>query len=246
MSDEAGTGPVDDAGEPWVRRTPVVGQRVPGIEEAQESTYVDKGAGRTSWYVPVLVGVAIGLVVTAIFAAVVVSTDSGGSSKEAEVGPGATATSSTTRKTTTTTSEDWWKRTTTTTAPAASSGTTPNTTAPPTFAAAVVPATPRATTDPAAPPYAQVPLPQGVSATLTNCAWQPTNGGQYEAAGTVTNGAATNHGWTLTMHWLQNAREIAQQTTVVPLTAGQSAPWSVTLAAPNPPADPFSCALTAA
>jgi hypothetical protein len=48
------------------------------------------------------------------------------------------------------------------------------------------------------------------------------------------------------MHWLQNGREIAQQSAVVGVTAGQSAPWNLTLGAPNPPADPFSCSLTAA
>jgi hypothetical protein len=229
-----------DEGEPWVRGAPTVVQRVPGIDEAQDTTYVEGARKRRSWYVPVLLGVAIGLIVTAVFAAVVVSADSSGSPKQAEVGSAVTASSSTTStsiSTTTTTTA------TTTTAPLGAA--TPTTTAPPKLAAAVVPPTPRATSNPAAPPFVTVPLPAGIGSTLTRCTWQPTNGGRYEAAGTMTNGS-TNHAWTLTIHWLQNGREIGQQSTLVGLTAGQSLPWSLTLGAPNPPADPFSCALTAA
>lgn len=244
--DKERTEPVDETGEPWVTGAPTVAQRVPGIDEAQETTYVDpEHPGRSSWWRAALIGTGIGLVATAIFAAVMVSSDSDAGSDETVIGAGATASSSTTRSTTATTSVEWWRRATSTTV---SPPATTSTTAPPpsALAAAVTPATPRATASPALAPYTKVPLPNGVSATMTTCAWQPTNGGQYEAGGTVTNGPSTNHGWTLTIHWLQNDREIATQSAVVPLTAGQSAPWNLTLSAPAAPADPFSCALTAA
>jgi len=48
------------------------------------------------------------------------------------------------------------------------------------------------------------------------------------------------------MHWLQNGREIGQQSGVVEIGAGQSAPWSLAASAPVPPADPFACALSVA
>jgi hypothetical protein len=88
-------------------------------------------------------------------------------------------------------------------------------------------------------------LPDGVTGTLTACAWDPVGGGRYLASGTITNSPSTNKPWTLTMHWLQNRREIATQSTIVALGAGESKPWTITLAAPTPPADPFACSLSA-
>jgi hypothetical protein len=91
-----------------------------------------------------------------------------------------------------------------------------------------------------------VPLPAGVGATLTGCSWQPTGSGQYEASGTLTNGPNTAHGWTITIHWLQAGREVGQQRAVVDPGPGAAKPWSLSLGAPTPPADPFSCALSVA
>ncbi len=142
MDNEAPSGPVDESGEPWVSDTSAGAQRVPGIDEAQEAMYVDPQ--QSDWRRPVLIGVAIGFAVTGIFAAIVLSPDSGGTSKETDVDVGISATSTTTRETTTTTTADWWTRgtSTTTAPPAAPAATTPSTTtsagAP---AAAVTPAT---------------------------------------------------------------------------------------------------------
>jgi hypothetical protein len=87
-------------------------------------------------------------------------------------------------------------------------------------------------------------LPAGVGATIGACSWQPAGGGRYEAAGTVTNGTAAARSWTVTIHWLQDGREIAEQATVVTLPAAAAKPWKLALAAPVAPADPFSCALS--
>src|SRR5262245_61804732 len=54
---------------PWVTGTPPGAQRVPGIDEAPEAKYVDPSV--PSPWRPVLIGVGIGLAVTAIVGAVV-------------------------------------------------------------------------------------------------------------------------------------------------------------------------------
>ncbi len=81
---------------------------------------------------------------------------------------------------------------------------------------------------------------------MTGCSWQPTGSGRYEASGTLTNGPGTQHGWTITIHWLQDGREVGEQSAAVNLGAGASTPWELSLGAPTPPADPFSCALSVA
>lgn len=232
----------DETNEPWVTGAPGPVRRVPGIDETSETTYVEPQAGTQRR--AILAGLAVGLTVTAIFAAIVLTGGSTGDAKHGAVRPNVVVTtpSKKLRNTTTTT---WATATTTTTAAAAPTATTaaPLST---TATTAAPPPTPRATAFPAAPAYAPVPMPAGVSGALTACSWQPTNGGQYQAAGTLTNGPSTNHGWTITMHWLQNGRQLSQQSAVVDLGPSQSKPWSLALSAPNPPADPFSCALSAA
>lgn len=229
-------GKKNPAEEPWVTGAPAAAQRVPGIDETPDTTYVDPTTPHPRR--AILIGVAVGLAVTAIVGAIVASARST-DDPTAKAGPSATASrsSSTTEPSTTTTVAS----PSTTALPVSNAPVTSATTVP-----APPPPTPRATANPAAAPYVDVPMPSGVSATLTSCAWQPTNGGQYEAAGTVTNAPSTNRGWTLTMHWLQNQRELAQQSAEVDLGAGQSKPWSLTLGAPTPPADPFSCSLSGA
>jgi hypothetical protein len=234
-STEAPTDAPESVG-PWVTGAPVPAQRVPGILETQDTTYVEPEPNRRRR--AVLIGLAIGLGVVAAFAVIILSTDASDDPKPkpiaAEKAPDVSTTASTT----------------TTTAPGASTTTTPGatTTAPPATAATTptTVATPRATSDPAAPLYIAQPLPSGVTGTLGSCSWQPAGGGRYEASGTLTNGPSTSHGWIVTMHWLQNGREIGQQSGVVEMGAGQTAPWSLAMSAPNPPADPFSCALSAA
>ncbi|MGZ6965519.1 MAG: hypothetical protein ACXVKA_15045 [Acidimicrobiia bacterium] len=225
-----------DAAEPWVTGAPIAAQRVPGIDEAPETTYVEPQSRKNRR--AVLIGLAIGLGATAIFAVVASANSSDGSKKSALASKKRLSRTSSTSTTTTTLPPD----TSSTSAPAALPVAPPSTTA----TTAAAPPTPRATADPAAPVYVAEPLPAGVSGTLAACSWQTTNGGQYEASGTLTNAPSTTHGWTITIHWLQNGREIAQQSGVVDLAAGQSQPWSLSLSSASPPADPFSCALSAA
>jgi hypothetical protein len=240
-ADDAPTGAPTDAESagPWVTGAPVPAQRVPGILETQDTTYVEpEPANRRRR--AIMIGLAIGLGVVAAFAVIVLSMNSTDDPKTKTIGAEKAPDVSTTSSTTTTT----------TTAPGASTTSTPAVapTAPPATAATTTTtvATPRATSDPAAPLYIAQPLPAGVSGTLGSCSWQPAGGGHYEASGTLTNGPSTTHGWIVTMHWLQNGREIGQQSGVVDIGAGQSAPWSLAMDAPVPPADPFSCALSAA
>jgi hypothetical protein len=236
--DDVPTMDTGEPGEPWVTGDGPRPQHVPGIDDVPDTTYVEKSDARSARRA-MLIGGAIGLAVVAIFAVVVLSGGSDNKTREeAVVGPDATLARSSTTTSTSTSSTS----TTTTSAPPVTSTTLPPATV---ATAAPAPPTPRATADPAAAPYVPQSLPAGVSGTLTSCSWQPTAGGQYEAAGTLTNGPANPHGWAITIHWLQNSREIAQASTVVDITASQSKPWSLTLAAPVPPADPFSCALSA-
>lgn len=222
---------------PWVTGTPVPAQRVPGIHQTQDTTYVEPEPENPRRRA-VMIGLAIGLGVTAAFALIVLTMNASDDSKPKTIGAEKAPDVSTT------------STTTTTTGPGASTTSTPGVapTAPPATAAPTptTVATPRATADPAAPPYAAQPLPAGVSGTLASCSWQPAGGGRYEASGTLTNGPSTTHGWIVTMHWLQNGREVGQQSGVVEIGAGQSAPWSLAMSAPVAPADPFSCALSAA
>src|SRR4051812_30387312 len=71
---------VDD---PWVTGPPPGAQRVPGIDEAPEAKYVDPTLPKP-WR-PVLIGVGVGLVVTAVVAAIVFGS---GSSDEPSATPG--------------------------------------------------------------------------------------------------------------------------------------------------------------
>jgi hypothetical protein len=192
---------------------------------------------RSRWREAVIIGAAVGLGVTAIFAVVVLPGDSNDRPKESAVSAGGTASTATTRRAGTTT--------TLASLPSAPSTSTSTRTSTTTRAApaAVIPPTPRATAGAGAPVYTPVPLPPGVHATLTNCSWQPAGGGQYQAAGTLTNDPASTHGWTITIHWLQNGREVGQQSALVDLGVGQSKPWSLSMGAGTAPADPFSCAL---
>jgi hypothetical protein len=231
--------PVD---EPWVTGTQPGAQRVPGIDEAPEAKYVDPSV--PSPWRPVLIGVGIGLAVTAIVGAVVFGSRSGDEpSAKAKAGPATALTRPADVRdadgsaTTTTTVA---AATPSTTVAAATPATTPATAAP---AAAPAP-TPRATANPALPLYTDQELPRGLTGTIGACAWQTANGGQLLASGTITNSPTTNKPWTLTMHFLQARRELAQSSVVVPIGAGQSKPWTITTRMPNPPPD-LVCSLSA-
>jgi hypothetical protein len=228
----------------WVTGTPTGAQRVPGIDEAPEAKYVDPTL--PSPWRPVLIGVGIGLAVTAIVGAIVFGSRT---SDEQTVTPGP-ATAITRAPDT----GDRSSATTTTTVAAAPPPSTAAAATPVAPVAPVAPAptaapappapTPRATANPALPPYADQPLPAGVTASIGTCAWQTANGGQLLASGTVTNAPTTNKPWTLTMHFLQNRRELAQSSVVVPLGAGQSKPWTISTRLTNPPPD-LICSLSA-
>jgi hypothetical protein len=232
------------AEEPWVTGAQPGAQRVPGIDEAPETRYVDPSVPRP-WR-PVLIGVGIGLAVTAIVGAIVFTSQSDDEpSAQATAGPATAVTRPPGGRdadgtTTTSTAPATPSTTPSTTVAAATPATSPTTRAP----AAAPPPTPRATANPALPPYADRALPAGVTASIGACAWQTANGGQLLASGSVTNAPSTNKPWTLTMHFLQNRRELAQSSVVVPLGAGQSKPWTITTRMPSPPPD-LICSLSA-
>jgi hypothetical protein len=94
--------------------------------------------------------------------------------------------------------------------------------------------------------YQPVPLPPGISTTVARCAWSSSNGGELEAAGTITNAAGQDNVWLITAVWLQHNRiqdeSIGLQSDVIDLAVGQSKPWHLSIGASRAPAD-LSCAL---
>jgi hypothetical protein len=134
---------------------------------------------------------------------------------------------------------------TTTTSTRASSTTT--TTAPHTTTTSAAP-TPQSTTppatvvDPTDDPYVPVPVPAGVSAHLNTCSWQPVNGGELQASGTITQGPGDDGVWFVTAVWLEGRIEIDDQDDVLDLDPGQTKPWSLSTSLPTPPSN-LSCAL---
>jgi hypothetical protein len=229
--------------EPWVTGTQPGAQRVPGIDEAPETKYVDPSVPNRRR--PVLIGVGIGLVATAVVAAIVFGSQSDdGPSADAKAGPATALTrpadvneADGTATTTTTV-----PATPSTTVAAATPATSPTTAAP--AAPAAAPPTPRATANPALPLYTDQALPRGLTGSIGTCAWQGANGGQLLASGTITSSPTTNKSWTLTMHFLQARRELAQSSVAVPIGAGQTKPWTITTRMPNPPPD-LVCSLSA-
>jgi hypothetical protein len=218
---------------------------VPGIDEAPEAKYVDPSV--PSPWRPAVIGVGIGLAVTAVVAAIVFGSRTGDEpSATPEPGPATAVTRPAADR------DGDATATTTTTAPAPTPSSTAAAVVPvapapapaPAAPAATPPPTPRATANPALPLYTDQPLPAGVTAGIGACAWQTANGGQLLASGTVTNAPTTNKPWTLTMHFLQARRELATASVVVPLGAGQSKPWTITARMPNPPPD-LVCSLSA-
>ena len=189
---------------------------------------------------PVLLGVGIGLAVTGVVAAIVFGSGSGDEpSAKAKAGPATAITRPAATR------EADGSATTTTTTAVSTPSTTVAAATPATTPATAAPApTPRATANPALPLYTDQQLPRGLTGTIGACAWQTANGGQLLASGTVTNSPTTNKPWTLTMHFLQARRELAQSSVVVPMGAGQSKPWTITTRMPNPPPD-LVCSLSA-
>jgi hypothetical protein len=107
-----------------------------------------------------------------------------------------------------------------------------------------VPATPRETADPAEEPVAAEPFPPGVLATLDVCTWSPANGGELQAAGTITWTGPEEDSWDVEVYWLHNDRELDWETNDnwIDLQPGQTAPWRLAVGGhPDPPADPFRC-----
>jgi hypothetical protein len=245
MNDEGPQSEPGESGDGWVTLGSFwSSRRVPGIEEAQETTYVVPPARikrRT-----LLVGTAVALASIAIGAGLVFAAGSKGGSNGgggSQLSAAVTLTSSTTVTSTTTT-----------TAPTTTSSTVPTTSttraavsassgASPTAAASA--ALPRATADPALPVFEPVPLPAGVTATLNpgSCRWLVD--GTLQASGTITSTSAQGRTWNMTMHWLQNSRSLAEQSGLMDLQPGESKPWSLSTSQPNPPAD-LACSLVVA
>jgi hypothetical protein len=134
---------------------------------------------------------------------------------------------------------------TTTSTAAGSGGTLPSTGGGSGQAGGAAPV-PRETTDPEDPPYIPQPLPAGVRATLDLCTWSPVNGGELQAAGTITWLGPEEDSWDVDVYWLQNDRELDTDWTdvTIDMLPGQTSPWRVTINGhPDPPADPFRCAI---
>jgi hypothetical protein len=241
--DEKPTKRSGESGDGWVTLGSFwSSRRVPGIEETQEPTYV--APKETIPRRTLLVGTAIVLASIAIGTALVFAAGSDGDSKasDSELSAAATLTSSSTVSSTTTTTAP------PTTSTSSTAGVTPSTTRAATTGGAATPvttpATPRATANPALPPFQAVPLPAGVTATLTagSCRWA---GGSLAASGTITSTSAVGRTWNMTMHWLQGGRELAGVSGLMDLQPGESKPWSLTISQPNPPAD-LACSLEVA
>jgi hypothetical protein len=203
-----------------------------------------------------IVGGAAAIVTVALGAGIVYAATSGSGD---EAGP---ARPRSAHSTTTTT---WEKATTTTTttttttpapapaagAPAPAAGTppasTPATPAAPNPASASSDDDYDAVSDPPDPSYAYqpVPLPAGVSGTVTSCTWSPANGGELRASGTVTNAAGADDVWLISAVWLQHNKiqdeEIDYQTDVIDLDVGQTVAWDLTTSATSAPPT-LSCA----
>jgi hypothetical protein len=94
--------------------------------------------------------------------------------------------------------------------------------------------------------YQPVPLPTGISATIASCKWSSSNGGELEAAGTITNTAGEDDVWLITAVWLQHNQtqdeDIDLQSDVIDLSVGQSKPWHLSISASSAPPN-LSCAL---
>ena len=89
-------------------------------------------------------------------------------------------------------------------------------------------------------------FPPGSPATITSCTWSASNGGELEAAGTITNTAGEDDVWLITAVWLQRNQtqdeDIDLQSDVIDLGVGQSKPWHLSISASSAPPD-LSCAL---
>jgi hypothetical protein len=254
----AGLGVFADAGGDWVEHGTGETERAPGIDDVQETTYVEPHPRPERWRVLVGAGLALGGI--AVFIALVfvarARDDNATNGRAIDVSrttlpEPVTSTSKPAPSSTTTAAGPataggtGTSSTTTTTAGGAVIGSTINAptgsgaTPPPTAAPAP---TPPATADPALPAYVPVPIPAGVTATLGGCSWQPGNGGSMQASGTITGVAAKPTGWQITVRWLQNNRELAEQATHIAVAVGATAPWSLSISAPVGPAD-LSCAV---
>ena len=244
MNDEEGPQSAPgEAGDGWVTLGSFwSSRRVPGIEEAQEATYVPpppRIRRRT-----LIVGCAVALASIAIGVGLVFAagTKGGSGGGGTELSAAVTLTSSTT---VTSTAPTTASRASTTSATVPSPSTTRAAVSSPAASPAPTPVLPRATADPGLPVFQPVPLPAGVTATLSagSCRWMVD--GTLQASGTISSTSAQGRTWNLTMHWLQNSRSLAEQSGLVDLQPGESKPWSLSISQPNPPAD-LACSLVVA
>jgi hypothetical protein len=191
---------------------------------------------------PLILGVTAAVITIAIGVVAVLAIDAGNDDAGGSAAPKRAAA----RRSTTTTSAPGRTTTTTSTIPA-----TASTTLPVTGPQRAV--TPPATEAPEAPDppnpvdqYHPIPLPPGISATISTCNWSPVNGGELQATGTVTNVSADDDVWFVNVYWLVHNQtqdeDIDSQSELYDLAQGQSIPWRLTTSAPESPPN-LSCAL---
>jgi hypothetical protein len=259
----------DEHGDGWVEpngtgRSGRSIRRVPGLYAAPDATYKPRERVPLRRRSVVLAG-AIVLVALVVFGGLVAAADTKRTSDDdAELSAAATLTSSSTRPPSSTTTistaptgsgstseaSGTTGGTLPTTGGSSSSGSTTgsgdtggSTVVDTPAAPAPAPPPPPVTANPGLPPYQRMNVPAGVSATLSGCTWVPDNGGELRSAGTITSHDGAARTWNLTMVWLQNDRVLASQNAAVTLPSGATQGWGLVIAAPNPPAQPFSCAL---
>ncbi len=195
---------------------------------------------------PLILGVVAAVITSAIGIVVVLALAAGG---DDNAGGSAAPNTSGSRRSTTTTTAPGRTSTTTSSNPATASTTLPVTgpQSTPTTPATEPPDAP----EPPDPPdpvdqYHPIPLPPGISATIATCNWSPVNGGELQATGTVTNVAADDDFWFVSVYWLVHNQtqdeDIDYQDELYDLAVGQSIPWSLKTSAPESPPN-LSCAL---
>ncbi|MGZ4735810.1 MAG: hypothetical protein ACXV8R_09405 [Acidimicrobiia bacterium] len=187
-----------------------------------------------------LLGAGVALVTVIVGVAIVLLATSGDGGSTNAAGSQAGDTTTTTKK-----SKDGSTTTTTTT-------TSPGGATTPSSAARTSPTTAKpGTTDATDPPdpadaYQPIPMPAGVTGTITSCTWSPASGGMLDATGTVTNIAGDDDAWLVTAYWLKRNgnqnEEIDEDTDLLDIAVGQTITWHLSTAAAEAPPN-LSCAL---
>jgi hypothetical protein len=157
--------------------------------------------------------------------------DSGRAGAVAATGDTERSTTTSSRAATSSTAAGGSGATTTTAAPGNAGGTAVET------PGSETPQTPRATADPDEPPFETPASVPGATATLAGCVWEPANGGELQAWGTVTSFEEDGL-FGVNVHWLQNDRELDWDFDSYDFgPPGQTLPWRLTVPFPVQPLD---------